>query len=79
VEASGRRRDNGSVGLALLRTISVLLSNTKSLATPSGSMLFHKSARFSEILRLAYHLLGSTEGTWSIEELNEGKAVLLVD
>jgi hypothetical protein len=79
VEASSRRRDNGGVGLALLRTISVFLSNTKSLATPGGSMLFHKSARCPEILRLTYHLLGSTESTWSIEELNEGKAVLLVD
>jgi hypothetical protein len=73
------RRDSGSVGLALLCTISFLLSNTKSLATPGGSMLFHKSARFPKILRLTYHLLGSTESTWSIEELNEGKAVLLVD
>jgi hypothetical protein len=78
VEAS-RRHDSGGVGLALLCTISVLLSNTKSLATPGGSMLFFKSARFPEILRLTYHLLGSTESTWSIEELNEGKAVLLVD
>jgi hypothetical protein len=67
------------VGLALLRTISVLLGNTKSLATPGGSMLFHESAIFFGILRLIYHLLGSTESTWSIEKLNEGKAVLLVD